>query len=171
MKRLSWLAACVALAALPLSARAEHARIDLNLSRVDADGGVVGDAVSAAADQEPPPGGYNERPVAKFKAGEPLALQFVLTNTYPHGVKKDVTVRYYVVREEKPGQKNVPDLKKGTVTEGKFTMNFKPKCRVGSRVLFSIKEAGVYLLRVETLNTDSDHEHFAAIDVQVEGAP
>ena len=169
--RLSCLAACLALAAWPLSARAEHARIDLNLSRVDADGGVVGDAVSASADQEPPAGGYNARPVAKVKAGEPLALQFVLTNTYPHGVKKDVTVRYYVVREEKPGQKTVPDLKKGTLTEGQFTMNFKPKCRVGARVLFSIPEGGVYLLRVDTQNTDSDHEHFAAIEVRVEGAP
>ena len=171
MKKSSCLAACLVVAALPLAAHAEHARIDLTVSRVDADGAVVGDAVSASADQEPPAGGYNERPVAKFKAGEPLALQFVLTNTYPHGVKKDVTVRYYVVREEKPGQKSVPDLKKGTLTEGQFTMNFKPKCRVGSRVLFSIKDVGVYLLRVETLNTDSDHEHFAAIDVQVEGTP
>ena len=32
-------------------------------------------------------------------------------------------------------------------------------------------EAGVYLLRVETLNTDSDHEHFSAIDVEVGKAP
>jgi hypothetical protein len=38
-------------------------------------------------------------------------------------------------------------------------------------VSFRIKEPGVYLLRVETLNTDSDHEHFAAIDVQVVRAP
>ena len=169
--RLSCLVACLALTAWPLSARAEHARIDLNLIHFDPDTGADGDSVTANADQEPPAGGYNERPVAKVKAGEPLALQFVLTNNYPHGVKKDVVVRYYVVREDKPGQKNVPDLKKGTVTEGRFQMDFKPKCRVGARMAFAIQEAGVYLLRVETLNTDSDHEHFAAIDVQVEQAP
>jgi hypothetical protein len=91
--------------------------------------------------------------------------------TYPHGVKKGVTVRYYVVREEKQGQKNVPGPKKGAVTEGRFKMNFKPNCRVGAQVNFTIKGPGTYLLRIETLNTDSDHEHFAAIDVQVEEAP
>ena len=122
-------------------------------------------------DREPPAGGRNERPLAKVKAGEPLALQFFLTNTYPHGVKKDVTVRYYVVREGKRGQKGVPGLKQGTVTEGQFKMNFKPGCRVGSRVAFRVKEPGFYLLRVETLNTDSDHEHFSAIDVEVTKAP
>ena len=168
--RLSFLVACVALAAWPLSARAEHARIDLKLIRLDADP-TTEEAASAVADQEPPAGGRNERPVAKVKAGEPLALQFFLTNTFPHDVKKDVTVRYFVVREDKAGQKNVPDLKDGTVTEGRFTMNFKPGCRVGAHVNFRISEPGVYLLRVETLHTDSDHEHFSAIDVQVEGAP
>ncbi len=169
--RLSCLLACLALVTGPLSARAEHARIDLKLIHLDPSSGAEGETVSATADQEPPAGGRNERPLAKVKAGEPLALQFFLTNTYPHGVKKDVTVRYYLVREEKRGQKRVPDLKKGTVTDGQFKMNFKPNCRVGSRVTFRIEEPGLYLLRVETLNTDSDHEHFSAIDVQVDKAP
>jgi hypothetical protein len=170
--RLSCLLACLALAAWPLSARAEHARVDLKLIHLDhPDSGAEGEAVTAHADQEPPAGGRNERPLAKVKAGEPLALQFFLTNTYPHGVKRDVTVRYYVVREEKRGQKRVPHLRAGTVTAGQFKMNFKPGCRVGSRVTFRIKEPGVYLLRVETLNTESDHEHFSAIDVEVGKAP
>ena len=95
-------------------------------------------------------------------------MQFFLTNTYPHGVKKDVSVRYFLVREEKARQKKVPALGKETVLKGEFKLNFKPQCRVGSRVLFHIDEPGIYLLRVETVNTDSDHEHFAAIDVQVE---
>lgn len=166
-----WPIACLALAAWPLSARAEHARIDLELIHIDPMTGADGDSVSATADTEPPAGGFNERPVAKVQAGEPLVLQFVLTNKYPHGILKDVTVRYYVVREDKLGQKNLPDLTKETVTDGKFTMNFKPACRVGARVAFKIKEPGLYLLRVETLNTDSDHEHFSGIDVQVEKAP
>ena len=169
--KFSHLAACLALVALPLSARAEHARIDLKLIRIDPASGTDGEAVAAAADQEPPPGGFNERPILKVKAGEPLALQFVLTNTYPHGVIKGATVRYYVASEEKPGRMSKADLKKGTVTDGQFTLSLKPKCRVGARVAFAIKEAGFYLLRVETENTDSDHEHFAAIDVEVEKAP
>jgi hypothetical protein len=133
--------------------------------------GADGDAVSAAADTEPPAGGRNPRPLAKVSVGEPLALQFVLTNTYPHGVKKDVTVRYFVVRQEKARQKAVPNPAKGAVVAGRFKMNFKPGCRVGSRVTFRLTDPGVYLLRVETANTDSDHEHFSAIDIQVDRAP
>src|SRR4051812_4104860 len=169
--KLTYLMACLALAAWPLSSRAEHAEIDLKLIHLDPVRGVERETVTATADQEPPAGGRHERPLATVRAGEPLAQEFFLTNTYPHGVKKDVTVRYYVVREEKRGQKTVPDLSKGTVTEGQFKMNFKPGCRVGARVRFHIKEPGIYLLRVETLNTDSDHEHFSAIDVQVDPAP
>ena len=165
-----WLFACLALAAWPLSARAEHARIDLELIHIDPTTGADGDSVSSTADTEPPAGGFNPRPVAKVRAGEPLVLQFVLTNKYPHGILKDVTVRCYVVREDKLGQKELPDLTKGTVTDGKFMMNFKPDCRVGARVAFKIAEPGAYLLRVDTLNTASDHEHFSAIDVQVEKA-
>jgi hypothetical protein len=157
-----------ALALLPLAARAEHATIDLRLIRTDAATGQEVEETTAHADQEPPAGGVNPRPVAKVKAGEPLVLQWVLTNTYPHGDLKDVVVHYYVVREDKAGQKMLPNLAQGTVIEGRFKMNFKPKCRVGSRIAFTIKEAGVYLLRVDTANTNSDHEHFSAIDVQVE---
>jgi hypothetical protein len=169
--KLSCVAACLALTALPFSARAEHARIDLKLIQIDPNSGADGDSASASVDQEPPAGGHNERPLLKVKAGEPLALQFVLINTYPHGVIKDATVRYYVAPEEKPGRKSKPELKNGTVTDGQFTLNLKPKCRVGSRVAFVLKEPGFYVLRVETVNTDSDHEHFAAIDIEVEKAP
>jgi hypothetical protein len=170
MKRPFLLAACLACAALPPSAHAEHARIDLQLIHIDPDTGADGDAVSAPADAEPPAGGSNERPVATVRAGEPLAHQFIYTNTYPHGVLKDAGVRYYLVREEKVGQKALPD-RKDAVTEGRFTMNFKPACRIGARVAIKIKEPGVYLLRVEGFNTASDHEHFSAIDVRVNKAP
>ena len=171
MTRLSCLAACLALAVLPLSARAEHARIDLRLIRIDPNTGVDGDSVSAAADTDPPQGGFNERPILKVTAGEPLALQFVLTNTYPHGVIKNATVHYYVAPEEKPGRKSQADPKKGTVTDGSFTLNFKPKCRIGSGWLLQSRNRGSICCAFETQNTASDHEHFAAIDVQVEKAP
>ena len=170
MKR-SYLLVGVALILWPLSLRAEHAKIDLKLIHLDPASGAEGEEVVANADQEPPLGGSNKRPLAKVKAGEPLMLRFFLTNTYPHGVKKDVTVRYFVVRQKKPGQKEVPDPQDGAVTQGRFRLNLKPQARVGSRVLFTIPDPGVYLLRVETRNTDSDHEHFSAIDVQASKAP
>jgi hypothetical protein len=165
--RVLYLFALLALLLAVTVSWAEHANIDLRLLRPDPETGLSKEEATARADQEPPKGGVNPRPVFVAKAGEPLVLQFFLTNTYPHGDIKDVTVRYYVVREEKVGQKDLPPLAE-PVVEGQFTMNFKPKCRVGSRVAFTIKKPGTYLLRVDTLNTDSDHEHFSAIDVQVE---
>jgi hypothetical protein len=150
------------------AARSEHATIDLRLIRPTADARVASVETNANADVEPPAGGYTPRPLIKVKVNEPLVLQFFLTNNYPHGAHKDVSVRFFVVREEKARQKKVPDLTKGVVTEGHFKMNFKPKCRVGARVSFTVKEKGMYLLRVQTSNTHSDHEHFSAIDVQVE---
>ena len=65
------------------------------------------------------------------------------------------------------GAKEVPDLKTSAVTEGKVNMNFKPKCRVGARFNIRIDDPGIYLVRVETQNTQSDHEHFSAIDLEV----
>jgi hypothetical protein len=153
---------------LPAVAVAEHASIKLRILRIDAETGKVREEAEAAADEEPPAGGINPRPMFKAKANEPLMMQFILTNAYPHGELKDVTVRYFLVRADRAGQKVLPDLKQGTVTQGQFKVNLKPKARVGARVAFTIREPGVYLLRVDTLNTKSDHEHFSAIDVQVD---
>jgi hypothetical protein len=158
----------IALACLPPAVWAEHANIKLHVLRLDAPSGKSIDEAKAVADEEPPAGGINPRPVFKVKLNEPLVLQFILTNIYPHGELKDVTVRYFVVRTDSVGQKKVPALSKGTVTEGSFNLNLKPKARVGARVAFTIREAGTYLLRVETVNTKSDHEHISAIDLQAE---
>jgi hypothetical protein len=151
-----------------MPARAEHAIIDLHIIRRDAATGTDREEVTASVLQEPPGENVKQRPQIKVKINDPLVLQFFLTNTYPHGEKKDVVVRYFVVREAKPRQKAVPDLREGVVTLGRFTLNYKPKCRVGALQKFTIKEAGAYLLRIQTENTDSDHEHFSAIDILVE---
>jgi hypothetical protein len=162
------LAIVLLMLAMPWTARGEHATIDLRVFRMDPATGDSKAEAAASADQEPPAGGVQPRPLFKVKTGEPLVLQFILTNAYPHGVKKDVMVRYFVAREQAPKQKELPELGEGVVTQGRFTLNFKPKCRVGARVAFTIREPGIYLLRVETLNTASDHEHFSAIDLRVE---
>jgi hypothetical protein len=162
--KLSFVFALSALAAWPVCAQAEHATIDLRVIRLKtADQGQT--EVHASADTEPPVGGNTPRPLFKVKAKEPLVLQFVLTNNYPHGIRKGVTVRYFVVREKKLRQKEIPPFR-GAVIQGKFKLNFKPKCRVGGRFVFRLPEAGVYLVRIDTLNTQSDHEHFSAIDLQ-----
>ena len=141
-----------------------------------------GKEAKATADEEPPGGGTKNPPVLKVQVNKPLALQFILTNIYPHRVIEHVTIRYYVVRVANlgrkappsfgkspgPGEPALPLLEAGVVTKGEFVMNFKPDCRVGTRVQFQITEPGLYSAHVETLNTQSDHEHFAAIDLVAE---
>ncbi len=58
----------IALLALPVIAQAEHANIKLRIFRVDPDSGKARDETDAAADEEPPGGGINPRPV--FRADE-----------------------------------------------------------------------------------------------------
>ena len=62
----------------------------------------------------------------------------------------------------------MPDPKDGNLLEGSFSLNLKPKARIGARLRLVIDEPGVYLLRVETFRTKSDHEHFAAIDLVIQ---
>jgi len=152
----------------PVPLRAEHASIDLRAYHLDPATRNIISQSSATADEDPPQGGLNPRPLLKVKAKEPLVLQFIYRNTYPHGDVKDVSVRYFVVREEKARQKTLPDIKTGTVTQGRFDLNFKLGSKVGARVEFTIPKPGIYLLRVQSEKTRSDHEHFAAIDLQVE---
>ncbi len=158
--------------AAPPVLKAEHARIDLHVSG-------EGKEATATADRTPPTGGLNDPPVLNVEVKEPLVLQFILTSKYPHGVLEHVTVRYYVVRADKLGRKPAPSfsesagrdknpaawLEQGVVTRGEFTMNFKPDCRVGTRLKFRLAAPGIYSVRVQTSNTQSDHEHFAAIDL------
>ncbi len=141
-------------------ARAEHAVIKLQITAADG-------KQESFADQEPPAGGIKRRPRMAIKHGEPLVFEFVLTNAYPHKQIEGVVVRYFVVRTGAFGAKEVPDLKQSAVTDGTVTMNFKPKCRVGARLNVRIDEPGIYLVRIDTQNTQSDHEHFSAIDLEV----
>jgi hypothetical protein len=158
MRHFLLLTACLAGAAT--TARAEHAVIKLQISSADG-------KQESLADQEPPAGGIKRRPRMSVKHGEPLVFEFVLTNAYPHKQIEGVVVRYFVVRTGAFGAKELPDLKTSAVTDGKVTMNFKPKCRVGARFNIRIDDPGIYLVRIDTQNTQSDHEHFSAIDLEV----
>lgn len=152
---------CVLLA-VATPAAAEHFNIELKAARPD------GTTQTAHSDQSPPEGGVNPRPVLRVSAGQTVTAQFMMTNVYPHGTIKQAEVRFYIVKEEQLGQKEVPSLKQGVVTQGHFTFDLKPKARVGTRIRCSIEEPGAYLLRVETDETKSDHEHFSAIDLNVQ---
>jgi hypothetical protein len=144
------------------AARAEHAKVQLEVSGRR-------DQATAYVDQTPPEWGKNQRPVLKVRPNEPVKIQYVLTNVYPHKTLENVVVHFFVVREEKAGQKEIPDLKGEVVIESAFDMDFKPGGKAGQRMTLKIAEPGAYLIRVETRNTQSDHEHFAAIDLIVAG--
>lgn len=140
--------------------RAEHAKINLEVA-------AGGDNVSAHVDQTPPEWGKNPRPVIKAKVNEPIRIQYLLTNVYPHKTLENVVVHFFIARQKKVGQKELPDLKGDAVMETAFDMDFKPGSKAGQRSTIKIDAPGVYLIRVETRNTQSDHEHFAAIDLVI----
>jgi hypothetical protein len=145
---------------LPGLARAEH--FDIKLLAAGPNGG----SQESYADQSPPAAGLNPRPVLQARAGDKLTFQFIMTNVYPHGSARNAGVRYYLVREKDVGQKTVPPLENPTI-QGNFTFDLKPKARIGVREQVVISQPGIYLLRVESLRTQRDHEHFAAMDLVV----
>jgi hypothetical protein len=145
---------------LPAHAQAEHFDIKLTATAPD------GASQQAFADQTPPIGGLNPRPVLRVRAGDTIAIQFVMTNVYAHGNARDAGVRFYVVKENALAQKAVPSLDNPTAA-GSFHFNLKPKARIGAKQRVALSQPGNYLLRVESLNTQRDHEHFAAIDLEV----
>ena len=95
----------MALATRP--ARAEHAKITLD---VVAPSGQQ----TAHMDQTPPDWGKNPRPVLKAKAGDPIKIQWMFVNIYPHKTLENVVVHFFVVREAKVGQKELPELNGAT---------------------------------------------------------
>ena len=143
------------------SAIAEHAKVQLEVS-------TPREHVTAFVDQTPPEWGKNPRPVIKAKIHDKIRIQYILTNVYPHKTLENVVVHFFVVRQQKIGQKEIPDLKGEVVLESAFDMDFRPGRKAGQRTTLQIDAPGVYLVRVETRNTQSDHEHFSAIDLVIE---
>ena len=146
---------------LAAAARAEHYAISLTIESAHERG-------EAHADTDPPPQGVDARPACHVKAREPLTLQFFLSSNFPHGIKKGVTIHYYIAPEKAAGVKAPRQPGKPAILEGSFLMDFKPDGRVGLRQQLHIDRPGAYLVRVESEHSDSDHEHFAALDLVVE---
>jgi hypothetical protein len=155
--------AAFGLGLLVVPARAEHAKIQLHVTSPRGE-------QTAFMDQTPPPAGKNPRPVLKAKAGDAITYEWVFTNVYPHKTLENVVVHFFVAREAKVAQKDLPDLSGDVALEAAFDMDFKPGSKAGQRGRLKIDQPGVYLIRVESRQTQSDHEHFAAIDLVIEPA-
>jgi hypothetical protein len=146
---------------VPTSVFAEHFRFDLTI-----DNGR--EKAHGSADDDPPPMGRKPREVIHVKAGEPLVFQFFMHSNFPHDTIKQVGVLYFIAPQEKVGQTALPPHD-DAILQGHFTMDFKPETgQVGVRQQFRIEKPGVYLVRVESENSASDHEHFSAIDIVAE---
>ncbi len=156
-------AAMAILGLIVSGARAEHAKINLEVSS-------DGKKQEAFVDQTPPDSGKNPRPVLKAKAGATIKIQWTFTNVYPHKTLDDVLLHSFVAREKSVGQKDLPPIDDDVVLQTAFRMDFKPGAKAGAKSTLRITEPGVYLVRVESRETGSDHEHFAAIDLVIEPA-
>ena len=137
----------------------EHAKITLEVTAPS------GSEV-AHVDQTPPEAGKNPRPVVHARTGESIRVNYLYENTYPHKTIPNVVVHFYVARVV-GGELDLSDPS-SLVMETAFDMDFRPGGHAGGRARFAIQEAGRYRVRVEGLRTDSDHEHFAAIDLVIE---
>jgi hypothetical protein len=143
--------------------RAEHAKIALEVSTSRGQ-------VTAHVDQTPPESGKNPRPEIKARANEAIRIQWNFTNVYPHKTLENVVLHFFVARQEKVGQKSLPDLSGDVETETAFEMDLRPGAKAGQRSRLRIARPGVYLIRIGSRQTQSDHEHFAAVDLVVEDA-
>ena len=138
-----FLPALVTFLVVALEARGEHAKINLDVT-------AGRESVSAFVDQTPPDSGKNPRPVLKAKVNEPIRIKYLLTNVYPHKTLENVVVHFYIARQSKVGQKELPDLKGDVVIESAFDMDFKPGGKAGQRSTLRIDTPGVYPIRVES---------------------
>jgi hypothetical protein len=79
-------------------------------------------------------------------------------------------VHFYVVRIDSIGQRDIPSLEGDQlVVETAHDLDFRPGGHTGGRSTIKVDRPGVYLVRVESRKTQSDHEHFSAIDLVVQG--
>src|SRR5579863_7619104 len=90
------------IALLSSTALAEHFDIKLTATAPD------GASKEAFADQTPPIGGLNPRPVLRAKTGDIITFQFMMTNVYAHESARNAGIHFYIVRERQLGQKAVP---------------------------------------------------------------
>jgi hypothetical protein len=130
---------------------------------------VDGDPRPAQADTDttPPPSGKKPRPLLRARMSDPVKLHWSVKNTAGKKLEK-LLVHLFIVREAKAGQPEVPDPRKSAVWETVQATALDPGKVTHGDVEVPIGEPGIYLVRVESGFTEQDHEHFAAVDLQVE---
>jgi hypothetical protein len=96
-----------------------------------------------------------------------ITVKWTVRNTDKAATVKDALVHFFVVKEEKPDQRDVPKLNKNVVVESALTMDFKAQDKTEGEITFTVPNQGSYLLRLEIKGTAAKDEPFAAIDLIV----
>jgi hypothetical protein len=122
----------------------------------------------AETDTMPPPYGKRPRPLLRVRRDQPVRFRWSVRNTDRRKKVEKLLIHLFLVRQARAGQKEVPDPQKGAVWGTAFGTALDPGCETHGQATIPINEPGTYLLRVESGFTEQDHEHFAAIDLQVE---
>jgi hypothetical protein len=135
----------------------------------------------AARDPHDQPDTDRPTPIMDVKHDEPLVVQFVVTCVYPHKIRKNTGVHYWISRQaddatpqtidKSPPSENrdgeaTADVK-AVPLDGHFLVNFKPQGMAGLRQKLRLHDPGTYLLRVQSERSGSDHEHFSQMILRV----
>jgi hypothetical protein len=141
--------------------RADHFTIDLRAH--------AGKDTSAAAIYPTPASKPAVRAILTVVRNTPITVKWTLRNTDPAATVKDVLVHFFVVRQEKLDQPEVPKLNKHVAVESALTMDFRPQDRTEGEITFAVPQAGYYLIRVELKGAagKSERAPFAALDLVV----
>ena len=166
MARTHWAWGLTALAAgliLARGARAEHFDISLAVTTPQGSG-------QASWDTSPPEMGVNPRPVVSGRAGEDVKVEWSMRSAYPHGIMRGVRVHFYVVRVTAAAQKRLPPATAEHLVDTAFTMDYLPDYAAKGALHFKIAAPGVYLVRLQSEETEKahGHEHFSAVDLNIE---
>jgi hypothetical protein len=107
-----------------------------------------------------------ERQILSVAANTSVTVKWTARKTDQGAVAKDVLVHFFVVKEDRPDQQEVPKLTKGVIAESALTMDFKSQDKAEGEIAFTIPNAGCYLIRLE-LKGGGVGGVFAALDLLV----
>jgi hypothetical protein len=96
-----------------------------------------------------------------------ITVQWTVRNSDKAATVKDALVHFFVVKEEKPDQQDVPKLTKDVIVESALTMDFKAQDKTEGEIAFAVPNRGSYLLRLEIKGTAAKVQPFAALDLIV----
>jgi hypothetical protein len=109
------------------------------------------------------------RPVLTARSAERLRIRWSAANQDKTGNIPDVTVHFFLDRENAIGERVPPKPGADVVYESALVTDLAAQGTSSADFVVEAPQAGNYLLRLETIGAarTHGHEHFAAIDLKV----